>query len=190
MIKTSEYLDITLARYAGSFDITKEAEINGRIYPAFGRFTSMGEKYVLSKKARLWAFEAFEYILFLEEEECTLELLEQIRKTMIEHMEPEYVRAHKKYPDENHMYSYLTAAIICEKKPTEEVLRAIKKFKFDKGYLFSMRGHTEAHLVVADMETEGVYVNGAGRALKKIFLSNFEQVKKGAKGYNELYIGV
>ena len=46
------------------------------------------------------------------------------------------------------------------------------------------------NLVVTDMETEGVYVNGAGRALKKLFRSNYEQVKKGAKGYNELYIGV
>ena len=190
MVNTSEYLDITLARYAGSFDISKDAEINGRIYPAFGRFSSMGEKYVLSKKAQLWAFEAFEYILFLEEEVCTLELLEEIRKTMTEHMEPEYVRAHKKYPEKNHMYSYLTAAVICEKKPTDEVIRAIQKFKFDKGYLFSFRGHTEAHLVVTDMETEGVYVNGAGRALKKLFRSNYEQVRKGAKGYNELYIGV
>ena len=187
---TNDYLDVLLARYAGSFDIEKDVTLYGKTYAAFCSFSSMGEKYVLSKKARLWAYRTYEYMLLVETETCTEELLQELRRVMVEYLEPVYVRKNNKYPEEDHMVSYLTAVVLCEKRPTEEVLRQIKRFKYDKGYLFSLRGHAEAHLVVADMETEGVYHNSPGRLKKKIFRENFTHVKNGSKGYNELYSGV
>ena len=68
-----------------------------------------------------------------------------------EYMEPVLVRHGEKYPEEDHMYTYLTFAILCDKTPAPEALKAVRKFRFDKGYKFSMRGHAEARLVVADM---------------------------------------
>ena len=58
------YLNIVLARYARSFDVYKEREINGRQYTAYAYFSSLGEKYVLVKKAKLWSVKAFEHVFF------------------------------------------------------------------------------------------------------------------------------
>ncbi len=86
------------------------------------------------------------------------------------------------------MYTYLTFAILCSKTPDAAAEKAIRNFRFDRGYLFSMRGHAEARLVVADMNSRKVYTNPAGRSLRKMYRKSFEEAERGAKGYNELFV--
>ncbi|MBP3735941.1 MAG: hypothetical protein J6I56_02885 [Lachnospiraceae bacterium] len=187
MTELDAYLDVILAKYAGSFDIQKDYLFENRTYPAYGSFSSLGEKYVLIKKAKLWSVKAFEYIFFTDADTCTKELLDDIRRIMTDYMEPVLVRKNEKYPEKDHMYSYLTFAVLCRQKPSEDVIREIRKFSFDRGYLFSFRGHAEGHLVVADMETESVFTNAAGRELNKLYKKTFDDVRRGARGYKELY---
>ena len=182
------YLNIVLARYARSFDVYKEREINGRQYTAYAYFSSLGEKYVLVKKAKLWSVKAFEHVFFLTPEVLTTGLLDDLMREVKEYMEPVLVRHGEKYPEEDHMYTYLTFAILCDRTPDAEVLRAVRKFRFDKGYKFSMRGHAEARLVVADISGKNVWTNPAGLELKKLYRKAFKDTEQGAKGYNELFI--
>ena len=65
----ASYLNIILAKYAGTFDIEKNRVIDGREYTAYGYFSSLGEKYVLVKKAKLWSVKAYEHAFFLTEDE-------------------------------------------------------------------------------------------------------------------------
>ena len=183
----SAYLNIILASYAANFDIYENRMIHGRTFPAYAYFSSFGEKYVLVKKAKLWSVKAYEHVFFLEEEYCTPELLDSLMKEVTEYMEPELVRKGEKYPEEDHMYTYLTFAVLCLKTPDEAARKAIRNFRFDKGYLFSMRGHAEARLVVADLFGEEILTNAAGRSLVKMYRKAFEGVKQGAKGYHELF---
>ncbi len=183
----SAYLNTVLAKYAGTFDIEKDRETDGRKYAAYAYFSSLGEKYVLVKKARLWAVKAYEHAFFLYEDSCTPGLLEELMRSVTDYMEPVLVRKGEKYPEKDHMYTYLTFVILCRNTPDEEAKKAIKKFRFDRGYLFSMRGHSEARLVVADMETEKVFTNPAGRSLTKMYRKAFAETARGAKGYNELF---
>ena len=184
----SAYLNIILARYARRFDIFKDWMVNGRQYAAYGRFSSLGEKYVLVKNAKLWSVKAYEHVFFLEEDSCTEALLEELMKSVTEYMEPVLVRNGEKYPEKDHMYTYLTFAILCRQTPDEAVKKAVRKFRFDKGYLFSMRGHAEARLVIADLEGREIFTNPAGRALAKMYRKAFAETEQGAKGYNELFV--
>lgn len=183
----SVYLNIILASYASNFDIYEEKNIHGRTYPAYAFFSSLGEKYVLVKKAKLWSVKAYEHVFFLEEEYCTPELLDSLMKEVTDYMEPELVRKGEKYPEEDHMYTYLTFAVLCLKTPDEAARKAIRNFRFDKGYLFSMRGHAEARLVVADLGKQEILTNPAGKPLMKMYRQAFAGAKQGAKGYHELF---
>ncbi len=159
------FLEKLLEEYRKSFDITQDYEIGGVYAAAYGYFSTVSEKYVLSPKANLWSIHGYEHILFLERDMIDDKALEDIRELMERHMAPELVCKGKKYPEKDHMYSYLTVAFLCEHSPAEEVLRSLEKFRYEKDYLFNFRGHTEAHLVLMDLAKGKAYANKAAKHL-------------------------
>ncbi len=171
------YLERLLEKYSAFFDIKKEYDYHGIKFSAYAYFHSLNEKYVLTRKANLWRAKAFEHVLFLEVDRVDTDLIEKMRKLIKEHMEPELVREGNKYPCEDHMYSYLTLVILSKEKIENDMIRAVRRFHFDKGYLFSFRGHSEAHIACVDMESELVYTNFAAREMKKTLQSVFEEKK-------------
>ena len=88
---------------------------------------------------------------------------------MEEHMEPELVCKGRKYPEKDHMYSYLTVAFICDRTPDAEVINDIKKFKYEKNYLFTIRGHVEGHMVMIDLSTGKVTACKAAKHLSSFY---------------------
>lgn len=185
-ISVEEYLDRLLLRYSGTFDIHMPYRIGAEEYPAYGYFYSHVEKYVLVREANMWSSDSFEHILFLTEEECTLELLEKLKTLLSDYMEPELVRKGEKLPPENHMYSYLSFGIICKKPVAPEVKRAIKKFHFEKGYQFNMLGFSQAHIICASMEDEKIITNYAGRKSKKLYQEVFRETAEGKPGFQSV----
>ena len=99
-------------------------------------------------------------------------------------MEPRLVRNDNKYPDKNHMYSYLTIAILSEKSMDKTLVKKVRKFKFEKGYLFNFRGFSQSRLVCASMEDEQVVTNYHARQLKKMFKETFSDVRAGKKTFS------
>lgn len=186
-MEKSVYLDRTLAKYAGAFDIYRPYTIMNKEYPAYGYFFSCGEKYVLVKKANLWSIHAYEHVLFMETETCTDDLISEIKKIISDYMEPVLVRNNERYPEKDHMYSYLTVVMICDRRPSDEVIKKIKHFRFEKDYMFTVRGHSEGHLICADMESESVFTNSAARQMKKIYSATFNEVREGRLGYAEAF---
>lgn len=176
-ISTEKYLTHILTRYRRSFDIYRNWEGNGRIFPAYAWYSSRDEKYVLSRKINLWAAENYEHVLFLEEEICTEKTLEQIRQLMEEFMDPVLVRNGQKYPEKDHMCSVLSVTVLSKKTPDEGTIRAIRKYRYEKGYLFSLRGHVEGHLVVVDLQKEKIHTNALGRKVAKIYSDVFTDIR-------------
>lgn len=172
-MKTTDYLDRLLAKYAGTFDIYQPYVIHGKEYPAYGYFFSHTEKYVLVREANMWSSDCYEHILFIETDEITKELLDEAYAIVKDYMEPVLVRKGEPLPPQNHMYSYLTVAILADRVVLESVRRLIKKFKFEKGYQFNMRGFSQAHLICATMQDEKVYTNFAARSSARLFRDTF-----------------
>lgn len=174
---TIDYLDRLLVKYAGTFDIYQPYVIHGKEYPAYGYFFSHTEKYVLVRSANMWSSDCYEHILFMETDEVTDALLQEAHLIIKDYMEPVLVRKGNEQPESNHMYSYLTIAIIADKAVSKTMKKNIKRFKFEKGYQFSMRGFSQAHIVCASMEDEGVCSNYAARSMIKVFKRTFQEVK-------------
>lgn len=184
-MNSADYLNRLLLKYSGTFDIYQPYRILGREYPAYGYFFSHVEKYVLVRKANMWSADTYEHVLFVNPEELTPEHLQEYRQAVEEYIEPVLVLKGEKLPDPNHMYSYITIAVVTGKALSPDVEKAVKKFKFEKSYMHSIRGYSQARIAVASMEDEKVCVNSMGRSLKKLYREVFEEVRSGKTGYRE-----
>ena len=168
MISSDMYLKELLLRYQASFDITENFTIGDCTFPAYAWFHSLSEKYVLKREAQLWAVTIFEHVFFIKKESVDCGDLEKLLDLIRESIEPVLVRKNEKYPEKDHMCSYLTFVIISDKAPDAATKKAIKRFKFDKGYLFNFRGHSEARLAVTSTDTQEVLTNYGGKELKSM----------------------
>ena len=174
---SDDYFCELLKRYRANFDITEDFKLGDNVYPAYAKFFSLGEKYVLKKEAKLWAIRAYEHVLFIETSEIVPETLAEIKRTIETLMEPMLVRKGEKYPEPDHMCSYLTFVIISEKTPDKEIQKEIRKFSYDKGYLFGFRGHSQARIGCAFLDSDSVLTNYAGRELKSLLTNIFNTLK-------------
>ncbi len=165
MIDKTSYLENLLGEYAGSFDLVRDYEIGGVKALAYGYFSTVSEKYVLTPKANLWSIHGFEHILFLDRSSVTKEDIDAIKVLMAEHMAPKLVCKGNKYPEKDHMYSYVTVALLCDTPPDAETIKAIQTFKYEKDYLLTIRGHVEGHLVLMDLSTGKAYANKVAKHL-------------------------
>ena len=182
---SADYLNRLLLRYSGTFDIYQPYTILGREYPAYGYFFSHVEKYVLVRKANMWSADSYEHVLFANPKELTQTHLEEYRQAIEEYIEPALILKGEKLPEPNHMYSYITIAVVTAKALSPEIKKAVRKFKFEKSYMHGIRGYSQARIAVVSMEDEAVCVNSMGRSLKKMYRGVFEDVKAGKSGYLE-----
>ncbi|MCD7725944.1 MAG: hypothetical protein LUI12_10430 [Clostridiales bacterium] len=185
-MKTADYLDQLLRKYSGTFDIYQPYVIHGKEYPAYGYFFSHVEKYVLVREANMWSSDSYEHILFIETEEVSQTLIDEAYGLVKDYMEPVLVRKGEELPPPEHMYSYLTISIIAQQALSKEMIKAIKRFKYEKGYRFNMRGFSQAHIVCAALEDEKVYTNYAGRKQAKLYRNNYQDVKDGKPGFRQI----
>ena len=178
MMEKNKYIEKLLIEYSKSFDITRDYEIGGVRSLAYGFYSTVSEKYVLSPKANLWSIHGFEHVLFLDKDKLTLKDIEDARLLMSEHMAPELVCKGNKYPEKDHMYSYVTVAFICDNSPDAAVAEAVRKFRFEKNYLMTIRGHVEGHMVTIDLSTGKAVACKAAKHLsdyyEKVFNSSID----------------
>ena len=185
-MNTGDYLDHLLRKYSGTFDIYQPYVIHGKEYPAYGYFFSHVEKYVLVREANMWSSDSYEHILFIEAEEVIPALIEEAYEIVREYMEPVLVRKGEDLPAPGHMYSYLTISIIAQKPLSKEMRKAVKHFKFEKGYRFNMRGFSQAHIICTTLEDEKVYTNYAGSKSAKLYKQNFKDTKERKPGFRQI----
>lgn len=176
-MKKEQYFDRLLQEYAKSFDISRDYGIGGVHADAYGYFSTVSEKYVLSPKANLWSVLGFEHILFLNRQTVTTDDIEKAGKLMAEHMAPQLVCRGEKYPPKDHMYSYLTVAFLSEQTPEEEVLKAVRTFRYEKDYLFTIRGHVEGHMVLMDLSKGKAYACKAAKHLVPFYQDIFGKAR-------------
>lgn len=185
-MNAKEYLDRLLVRYAGTFNIYLPYKIGDRVFDAYGFLDSHVEKYILTRHANLWSQDSYEHSLFLTVEEVNKELLDEMKEILLKQVEPKLVLKGKDLPDPNHMYSYMTIVLICNKIPDKDVIKYLKKQSYDKGYMMNIRGFSQAHFCMISTADEKVYTNRAAAKKKKFLNSVFNEVKNNKVGFHQL----
>lgn len=183
-MNTAKYLDRLLLKYSNTFNIYKPYSLGGRIFSAYGHFFSHNEKYVLVKEANMWSADSNEHIIFWEEEEITEEHIKEAEELIRNEMELQLVRKGQKLPEKNHMSSLLTIILLGEKQLSKGTVKCIKKFRFDKGYSFNMRGYARGRIVAVTMVDRNVTLSPDLRGSKKMFLDVFKEIEEGREGFD------
>ena len=162
-----ELFERLLASYESSYDIEQACSINGDIYDAYAVFSVTSARYVLVKKAELWRANCFEHVFFHVKDNLTEADIERFGTQAATYIEPQIVRGGKRWPERDHMYTFITAVYICENGVSDEAKRAVKHFSFVKNYKWTIRGYSEARIIVFDMAGGQVFGNRAARDLVK-----------------------
>lgn len=165
-------LDRLLAAHGAWFDVQRSYEVAGRTFPGFAEFHEHGEKYVLSKRAKLWEVSSNEYIFF----ETTERLDEEGLACLVDFMKskalPEVVKPHA-----NHMFSNLSLVVIAD-AVDESVASAVRKIRFRKNFKWGFWGWSDLRVAVIDGGTVDhghrgrVITNAAGKGLRATLEAN------------------
>lgn len=164
-----KFMEKVLSAYQEAFDITRPFDVNGHRYDAYAAFNVTSAKYVLVEKAELWRANCYEHTFFSCCPSFDRETLIRFGTEIEEYIEPQIVRQGRGCMEKDHMYTFITGIFFSEEGISEEMKRAVRKFKFFKNYRFGIRGYSEARILVFDMKNQKVAGNRAARALVKSY---------------------
>lgn len=165
----NEVFETILKTYLAYFNVEKDVTINGTSYNAIAEYHSRGEKYFLTKKAKLWAAETNEYVYFIICENLDAETLNKLFSEVIN-----YSLTRIK-PHSEHMFSYISMVIITE-RPEQNVSTQVSKLTFKKNFKFSLHGWTDFRLALLDVSDKKIITNSSGKEIARNFkksLKNF-----------------
>lgn len=172
MVLTSdEYFEKLLVCYSDYFDITRDTSYQELSVAAEAAFHSRSEKYVLVKKAQLWAAEAHEYVFFVRTGHLDGETFAAYSRVILEE------GLSRVEPKKDHMYTYVTLIFLAE-SIAPEVPKLIAKTHCHRDYKMSVYGWMDYRVAARDCTTEKVYTNWAGRQLKKTLSSVTQKRRK------------
>lgn len=161
----SEYranLENSLKRY---FDLEYDKEINGFKFDIVAKFYQRSAKYMLMKKAEIYAFQTNEYIFY-----------NTIDKTFNANSLKSYYNFLNENVDEivdindEHMSTIITFLFSTADDLDDNLIREVKKFKFHKTFKFGLKGWVDTRLFIVNPITQKIYSNKFGRREKKKFL--------------------
>ena len=157
----SEILDLLLDSYRAYFDIRRNVEIEGLRFNAEAEFHSRSEKYVLVKSAKLWATETNEYTYFMLADRLTPGDWSKIRDAVLQESKRR-IRPHRE-----HMCSFVTIIIVSD-NIDDDARNDIKRFSYQKSFLFSFHGWMEFRAAAFDLSDNTIITNRRGKCLLKV----------------------
>ncbi|MDD6456812.1 MAG: hypothetical protein PUF59_09550 [Lachnospiraceae bacterium] len=170
-LSSDKFFERLLLSYSDYFDIIRDTSYQNLPVAAEAAFHSRSEKYVLVKKAQLWAAEAHEYVFFVR----------------VEHLDADTFRAYNTHlleeglsrvePKKDHMYTYVTVLFLAE-SVAPEVPKLIARTRCHRDYRMSLYGWMDYRVAARDCASKKIFTNWAGRPLKKTFRSVMKKRRK------------
>ena len=165
-----------LAAHEAYFNVFENYEYADRTFPGYAEFESHGEKYVLTKKAKLWEVDAFEYLFF-----DLVDSLDAARMDdYIAFLKDQAIE--KVHPNPSHMTSYLSLVVIANTADAQ-ALKTVRHTRFHKEFKMGFEGWVDMRLAVIDLSSRKVTTNSMGKDMKRSLEANagFAQGKRKGK---------
>lgn len=153
-----ELLEKLVNAYTRYFDLKRDVELDGLPVAVDAVYHARDEKYVLTRKAQIWAAESNEYAFLISLEELTEETLQAYFDAAVK----EGLR--RVNPTGDHMRSDFTLVILADRiRP--EAAALLERLKYSKNFLFSLRGWAQLRAVAVETTTGRKLSNRLGREL-------------------------
>ncbi|AKL96931.1 hypothetical protein CACET_c34880 [Clostridium aceticum] len=161
-MKAQRYVEGIEEKLSKFFNIEKAYLYNEIEFDLFAKSFIRNERYIASKKIKIYSFENSE-LYFVKRcevlnEENFLQLINTFRNASEELVNPH----------SEHMSTIITGIVIVERELSEELRKNIEKFKFNRSFAFGFKGWTYTRLVAADLSKGEVITNRRGREVKDI----------------------
>lgn len=160
-----DILERLLAAHEAWFDVSRDHSFAGRMFPGYAEFHSSAERYVLTKRAKLWGANVHEYLFFV----VTDVLSKAAFDDLIAFMTNEALG--KVELNSEHMTSYLSLVIIAD-DIDDDVRCAIRKTRFRKNFKFGLEGWADLRVAVVDVSSASVMTNAMGKELRGVLEVN------------------
>jgi hypothetical protein len=162
-----EYLDIIEKKLKNSFNIKRNHFLNNIQFDMYAEYHLRNEKYVLVKKAIVYAFENNEYIFIKYCEELNKDYLQEVINILTDSLES-IVK-----PDKDHMSTTITLVIVTENiitnKDKDVITKIISKFKYNKGFAFGFKGWADIRLVLVSLNEDFMATNKKGKEVIELY---------------------
>ena len=159
--------------YAAYYDVEPVEDETG--LTAVCAYHLRESRYVLVKRAELWAAESHEYLYLWSLEQLDGAALETVFARVLEDGESR-IRPHAQ-----HMHTYLTAVVLYD-SASPETLEQLKKLKKRREYRLSLHGWMEFRIAAVDVSTAEVTANRSGRCMEKDLRRLVENIISKHKG--------
>lgn len=159
----SEYFENIEKKYARYFDIKEGELIHNQKIDIFARFNEVNSRTVITKNDVVDSYETNEY--------CFLKGYESIKLGDITNFCEFLIKACEEFvvPHRNHMSSFITGVMVCDKKIPNELKTYAKRFKFKKAYKMFLFGWSEVRLIIVELESGDITTNSAGKRVYKVY---------------------
>jgi hypothetical protein len=137
---------------------------------AFCRYHSRSEKFVLSKKAKLWGVETNDFLYLFSVPRLEKRQAEECISFSIKDALPRVT------PHNEHMYSFITVIFVVG-GAEEDALKFIRRRTFNKSYKCGLWGSSPLKTAAVIAEKSKIVTNSMGRDLRKQ-ISNICKEKK------------
>ena len=161
MAQLQNMLDNLLLQYEGYFNVSKPHIFDGDEILAYASFEQRMAKYVMIKRAEIFAIKTYEHVFFVHAADLTMSGWEK-EKNRITFAEKDYVIPHKE-----HMYSYITLILLCD-TIDPDVKKAISKFRYTKNYKWTLEGYSAVRICALDLSSEEIITNKQAKDVRKV----------------------
>ena len=160
------YLERIEKKLYTNFDLHREFELNGTSFEMYAQYNLRSERYILTKKAKIYGIENNEHTFFKYFESLRESDFNKIVSNIIENIE-QIVKPHKE-----HMSSNVNAIIVVDSSIEEldsDLIKLIKNFKYQKGFAFGFKGWADFGVVLYSLKDELAITNKKGEDVKRIY---------------------
>lgn len=161
-----ECLEKLLNAYSHNYDITREVQAEGVVFPAMAHFFLRDEHYLVRRDKQFYATEQHDYTYFYITDHLDAsrakELLDRTLKAGLAEIKP-----HKE-----HMSSFVTLVVLADRMDPE-AKKLLKKTRFHKNFRLALHGWMEYHIAAMECSTVSFLSNPAGRGARRTLEANF-----------------
>ena len=163
-MKLEEYLETLRGKYEAYFDIYPDYSVLGRRLNLYARSHVRSEKFFISKKATLGAWETNEYCLVEGHSAKVYAPQVQDFTTFLVNAADELVKPHKE-----HMSSVVTGILVSERGFDPEAIHIGTRFKRSRSFWFGLRGWCSVCLLLVDLSSGQVHASSKGKEVMKSY---------------------
>lgn len=160
------YLENLENKLKSSFDLYRNSQVGDKFYDLYARYYIRTERYLLSKKAKIYGLESHEYILLKSVDSLDEHVLETFTDNLIKAI------GHVVEPHSEHMSSIVTGVIVVGDKlnhKNPDLVNKIHKFNYHRGFLFGLRGWVDVRLLIVSLKDGIVISNKKGREVEQVY---------------------